>query len=204
MILTAPTLSAALKLKGAMADRWVEHLQQAADRFEINTVNRMAAFLATVGHESADFRHLEESLNYTPGRLLQVWPKRFKTMDLATAYAHNPEKLANFVYGDRKDLGNTEPGDGWKFRGRGLIQLTGRSNYERVGKELGVNLVGKPELLETPKYAALSAGMFWKKNGLNELADEGDIETISIIVNGGDHGLEDRLARFERAKEALA
>lgn len=187
------------------AARWHPHVLETAERFDINTVARLSMFLAQCAHESAGFTRLVENLNYRPATLMRVWPKRFPNIEAARKYAHAPEKLANYVYANRADLGNGDEasGDGWRFRGRGLIQITGRSNYEACGLALGVDLLTSPDILATDRYAALSAGWFWHRRGLNYLADAGEFETVTRRINGGTTGLADRRLRWERARDAL-
>jgi putative chitinase len=192
------------------ADVWTKALNEAMDKFEINTRDRAAAFLAQIAHESGELRRLVENLNYSANRLMQVWPKRFPTLEKAERYAGNPQKLANYVYADRLGNGDEASGDGWKFRGRGLIQLTGRGNYRRAAQDLGLPLEQQPELLEQPEGAALSAAYFWRSHGLNELADdknndndEEDFVTISIRINGGRAGLNERKRYWQKAKGVL-
>ena len=132
---------------------------------------------------------------------MKVWPSRFPTIQEADKYAHNPQLLANKVYAGR--LGNNQENDGWNFHGRGLIQLTGRENYEHCGSSLGVDLVGNPSWLSDPKYAALSAGWFWNKKGLNALADAQDYDTMTKRINGGLIGLDDRKAKIAKALQVL-
>jgi putative chitinase len=140
---------------------------------------------------------LEENLNYSPERLTKVWPSRFPDLTIATKYGYNPQALANKVYAGR--LGNNQESDGWKYHGRGLIQLTGRENYERCGSSLGVDLIGNPDWLLDPKYAALSAGWYWNKHGLNELADAQEHGIITKRINGGTLGLDDRILKTTKA-----
>jgi len=140
---------------------------------------------------------------------MQVWPRRFPTLKKARTYERNPEKLANYVYASRLGNGDEASGDGWRYRGRGLIQTTGRSNYRATGAALTLQLESEPTLLEEPDHASLSAAWFWKSHGLNELADAGgagdeeDFETISIRINGGRAGLESRKKYWQAAKDAL-
>jgi putative chitinase len=189
---------------------WTRALEEAMDRFEITTPERSAAFLAQVAHESGDFQRLIERLNYTAKRLMTVWPKRFPTIERATEYENQPEKLANYVYAKRLGNGDVLSGDGWRYRGRGLLQLTGRANYESAGRALDLPLVTAPELLEQPTAAALAAAHFWRSRGLNELADDhnddnddADFVRISVIINGGRVGLDHRRTCWARAKVAL-
>jgi putative chitinase len=188
---------------------WVKALNNAMTRFDITGSRRMAAFLAQIAHESGQLMRLSENLNYAAKRLMQVWPSRFPTLDKALKYEKNPEKLANYVYAGRLGNGDEASGDGWRFRGRGLIQLTGRGNYHSAGQGVGMPLEEQPELLGQPEAAALSAAWFWKSHGLNELADDQsndneDFKTITKRINGGTVGLQARIAFWERAKAVLA
>lgn len=189
---------------------WVDPLNEAMAQFEINNRDRVAAFLAQIAHESGGLRVLVENLNYSAKRLMQVWPKRFPTLQKAMQYENNPEKLANFVYANRMGNGNEASGDGWTFRGRGVIQMTGRGNYKAVGKALELDLEENPENLEEPKYATLSAAYFWQSHGLNELADnrvndndDEDFITISIKINGSKMGLKERIKLWTLAKSVI-
>ena len=181
--------------------KWLKPLEDTFAKYDINTSNRQACFIGQCSHESNNFRTLEENLHYSAAALMRVWPSRFPDLDVANQYANNPEKIANKVYGGR--MGNTEDGDGWKYHGRGLIQLTGKENYGNCGSGLGVNLLGDPDLLVTPEYAALSAGWFWNKKSLNSLADSGDIETMTKRINGGLIGLNDRISKIAKAEQVL-
>ena len=162
--------------------KWAEPLQTVFDKYGMNTPIRQASFIGQCQHESNNFKTLEENLHYSAAGLMRVWPSRFPSADVANQYANNPEKIANKVYAGR--MGNTEEGDGWAYHGRGLIQLTGRDNYKNCGDALGLALITNPELLAMPKGAALSAGWFWGKRGLNELADVKDFETMTKRING--------------------
>ena len=182
--------------------KWFEPLDNTFSKFEINTPKRQAAFIGQCGHESNNFRTLEENLYYSANALMRVWPSRFPDHDVAEKYANKPEKIANKVYAGR--MGNTEDGDGWKYHGRGLIQLTGKDNYSRCSETLGIDLVNNPDLLLEPEFAAASAGWFWRKHGLNQLADLGDWVAITKRINGGIHGIDDRVARTNKALAVLA
>ena len=191
---------------------WVAPLNQAFDRFGINSNMRIAAFLAQVGYESGQFNTLVENLNYsTASRLVKIWPKRFMNEAQASAFVNQREKLGNFVYAKRLGNGDASTGDGFRYRGRGLIQITGRSNYAAVGKVLGLNALTQPDLLLDPANAALSAAWFWSSRGLNELADDRtgdddleDFGTITKIINGGKAGLQARLALYNTIVPVLA
>lgn len=178
-------------------------LMLAADRFEIDTELRVAAFLAQVSHESARFRKTAENLNYSAEGLAKVWPSRFADMtggptETAKRIARRPEDIANIAYAGRMGNGTAGSGDGWRYRGRGLIQITGREMYGLCGEGLGLDLIANPEMLEAPLYAALSAGWYWQHKRLNRYADKGDIRGMTRIINGGLHGLADRQAIFDR------
>lgn len=181
--------------------KWLEPLNEVFTKYEINTPLRQAAFIGQCAHESNNFKTLEENLNYRPETLMKVWPSRFPDMATAIKYAHNPQMLANKVYAGR--LGNNQENDGWNFHGRGLIQLTGRENYERCGKAIGVDLTSQPNLLVEPNMAAMSAGWFWNKTGLNALADAKDYDTMTKRINGGLNGLDDRKAKIAKALSVL-
>ena len=183
--------------------KWLDPLNEVFAKYEINTPQRQAAFIGQCAHESANFTKLEENLNYSASRLMAVWPSRFPNLDVASQYANNPEKLANKVYAGRMGNGNEESGDGQKYLGRGIIGITGRENYDRCGKAIGVDLINQPQLLATPDYAALSAGWFWNKTGLNALADSKDYETMTKRINGGLLGLDDRKAKIAKAISVL-
>jgi putative chitinase len=190
--------------------QWTGALNAAMDRFDVTSTERIAAFLAQVAHESSEFQRLIENLNYSAKRLMQVWPGRFSSLEKAMAYANQPEKLANYVYAKRLGNGDVGSGDGWQFRGRGLLQITGRGNYQSTGAALGLPLDVEPDLLAEPTTAAMAAAQFWKSRGLNELADDRnddnddeDFVTISVIINGGREGLASRQMYWARAKVAL-
>ena len=183
--------------------KWLEPLNEAFQKYDISTPVRQAFFVGQCAHESNNFTRLEEGLNYSASRLMAVWPSRFPTLDAAAPYANNPEKLANKVYGGRADLGNKEDGDGFKFHGRGCIQLTGRDLYERCGEAIGADLINQPQLLVEPHYAALSAAWFWNKKGLNALADSKDYDTMTKRINGGLNGQDDRKAKIAKAISVL-
>lgn len=193
------------KAKESRLEELLPGFEEAFELFDINTPSRQAAFLAQCAHESGNFNFMVENLNYSAEALDRVFPKYFKNAGRdANDYARNPEKIANVVYSGRMGNGDEESGDGFKFRGRGLIQLTGRNNYTLCGEALGVDLTEQPELLETPVGACLSAGWFWATNNLNDLADAGDIKAMTKRINGGYIGLEDRIHHYEHAMAVLA
>jgi len=183
-------------------NKYADALVAACEEFEINTPKRVAGFLSQVAHESAQFSAIKENLNYKSQALTALFGSRITAAQAAdvgrddtTKKPANQEGIANIIYGGAwgsKNLGNVNEGDGWKFRGRGLIQLTGRSNYTRCGQGLSKDLAEDPSYLETPEGAARSAAWFWKSRGLNEVADTGDVRKMTKLVNGGDLGLADR------------
>lgn len=181
--------------------KWLEPLNKVFEKYDINTPKRQAHFIGQTGHESASFKVLEENLNYSAQALMRTWPSRFPDDSIAEQFARNPQKIANKVYAGR--MGNTQEGDGWLFHGRGLIQLTGHDNYAAFAKASGLDCVRNPDLLLEPENACLSAGWFWNKHGLNQLADVGDIVTITKRINGGTIGIDDRNTRTNKALEIL-
>lgn len=189
--------------------RYCEALHQAMAECGIDTAARARAFLAQIGHESAQLNRIEENLNYSAQALRKVFPKYFRTPQEAGSYAHHPERIANRVYAGRMGNGSEESGDGWKFRGRGLIQITGRDNYVSMSALMEKDLTIWPDALLMPLDACRSAALWWKANGLNALADKlatderKTFEAITKRVNGGLNGLEDRWAIYQRAKAAI-
>ena len=163
----------------------------------INTPNRICHFMAQCFVESGGFRVVEENLNYSAKRLVQVWPKRFPTIQAATPYANNPRALANKVYGGR--MGNDGSNDGWLYRGRAIKQITGKDNYRACGRALGLDLVKNPDLLFDPAIGAKAAIWYWDQAGCNRHADKNDIRAVTKAVNGGYNGLADRRAAFRKA-----
>ena len=189
-------------------DMWFEAIEEIFPKYEINTVERIAGFIAQCAHESNNFRSLEENLNYSEDALLRVFGRYFGKAPKASAseYARNPEMIANRVYNDefrKYKMGNTQPGDGWMFRGRGLKQLTGRENYTKFGKSGKMTAEQASEYVATEKGAIESACWFWKNKKLNAIADTGDIKKLTKVINGGDIGLADRTSRYDSAIEIL-
>jgi len=183
--------------------KWLEPLKETFEKYNIDTAKRQAAFIGQCVHESGGFKLLEENLNYSAKALMNTWPSRFPTEEMANQYARNPEKIANKVYGGRMGNADESSGEGWKYRGRGIKQLTGKENYQRCSEALGVDLVENPDLLLEPKYATLSAGWFWNKHNLNDLADKSDIETMTKRINGGLLGLDARKVAIAKAESIL-
>lgn len=181
--------------------KWEEWLNYTFRKYEIVTNIRKAHFMGQACHESNWLRTLEENLNYSANGLISIWGSRFPDMAIAQQYARNPQKIANKVYGGR--FGNTDDGDGWKYHGRGIFQLTFKDNYKRCGDALGIDLTASPELLLTEKYACLSAGWYWNKKALNELADKNDYEGITKRINGGMTGAMDRVYKTKKVFEVL-
>ncbi len=174
--MTPEVLAAALGISLPRAKVWAGPLTETMDRYDIDTPERQAAFLAQIGHESGRLKYTTELWGPTPAQ------KRYE---------------------GRKDLGNTEPGDGFRYRGRGLLQVTGRANYQRASERLCQDFIGHPDLLAEYRWAALSAGDYWHRNRLNPIADSGDFVTLTRRINGGENGLDDRLALWAMAKRAL-
>jgi putative chitinase len=180
---------------------WLEPLTAAFTRFEINTPERQAAFIGQCAHESANFKTLQENLNYSAKGLNATWPSRFPSEAEAQPFHRQPEKIANKVYSGR--MGNLEDGDGWKYRGRGLIQLTGKDNYRLASDALGIDFIADPDLVLTKEYAALTAAWYWNKRGLNKEADAKDFTGMTKKINGGVIGLADRVAHINTALGVL-
>ena len=184
--------------------QWVDALNETFNRFGINTPRQQAAFIGQCGHECGNFRILEENLNYRAETLCKLWPKRFPTLEFAKQYEKNPRKIANNVYSSRMGNRDEASGDGYRFRGRGCIQLTGHANYYHAGQALGVDFVADPDLVATPKYAALTAGWFWSTQGCNDLAEVGNWVALTKKINGGTIGLDDRVAHTNQALEVCS
>jgi putative chitinase len=184
--------------------KWLQPLNDTFAKFDINTPARMASFIGQCQHESGNFNHLEENLNYSAVRLTQVFPARFTLAKAQDAVAKGKAAIAEGMYGKRADLGNTQDGDGGKFFGRGVIQLTGRANYTSFATAIGKpELIENPSLVATPEYACLSAGWFWSTRKLNDLADKGDYDTMTRRINGGVLGLAERKANIQKALTIL-
>ena len=188
--------------KNPYIDYWFHALSQLFPDYEINTPKRMAAFMAQCAHESGGFTALEENLNYKPATLRKLFGKYFPTDELAAQYCSKPNKqeaIANRIYANRMGNGPEESGDGFKYKGRGLIQLTGKDNYTFFAGSLGISVEEAAEYMHTFEGAAQSACWFWETNNLNQYADSGDIVTMTKRINGGTIGLDDRIKHYEEA-----
>jgi putative chitinase len=207
-------------VKQATAQKWVEAVAAACQEFNIDTPQRIAGFLSQCAHESGGFERLQENLNYSAEGMAGIWPKRFAVLGpdgkpvkkdgknqpnkFALALHRKPEMIANVVYSGRMGNGPTESGEGWKYRGRGLKQLTGKTNHSNCSKGLGVDLVDNPDLLLEPIYAARSAAWFWSTNKCNVYADAEDIEGLTRRINGGLIGIDDRKKRYASAVRSFS
>lgn len=185
---------------------WTDPLNATFERFNILTPRQQAAFIGQCSHESANFRVLEENLNYRAATLLKLFPRTPRrpwgfTPEEAAAYERQPKKIANRIYGNRMNNRDEASGDGYRFRGRGILQLTGAANYHHASKALGVDFIMEPDLVATPQYAALTAGWFWDTQKLNPLAEVGNMLALTKRINGGTIGLDDRI---KHTNEALA
>lgn len=203
------------KLKAAGVknpESWVSHVESALARYGISSEKQIAAWIAQTAHESGGYTLLQENLNYSADGLCAIWPNRFAILEnkkpvkkdgknqpnkFALALHRKPESIANVVYAARMGNGPIESGDGWKFRGRGLKQLTGKTNYTKCGEGIGIDLLSKPDLLLQPQYAALSAVWFWVENKCGPLADADDFVGLTKRINGGTIGIEDRTRRYQ-------
>jgi putative chitinase len=186
-------------------DEWYNNLLNILPEYDIDTPKRVAAFMAQCGHESGGFTVMQENLNYSAKGLRGIFGKYFPNDDIAKQYERKPEKIANRVYGNRMGNGPEESGEGWYFRGRGIVQITGKNNYTKCSQSLFESnvLVENPDLLLETEYAIHSACWFWSAARLNELADVGDIKTMTKRINGGFIGLEDRINHYNHAIEIL-
>ena len=189
--------------KNPYIDQWHHALSQLLPDYEINTPKRIASFIAQCAHESGNFIFLSENLNYKAESLTKIFSKYFKDIGTAKQYEKNPQKIANKIYADRMGNGNEASGDGFKYRGRGLIQLTGKTNYTWFAASLEITPEEAAEYMGTFEGAAQSACWFWETNKLNDWADKGDIEKMTKIINGGTIGLEDRKKHYAHALHVL-
>jgi putative chitinase len=201
--ITADNLVAAHLTDAATAAKVSDSLAAACERFNISTPEQVAMFLAQAAHESGKFKATVENLNYSAQGLHGTWPKRFPTVASAEPYHRQPEKIANKVYADRMGNGDEASGEGFKYRGRGFIQLTGKSNYTAFANDIGEpSIIDNPDQVAEPQYAALSAAWFWNKNNLNSIAS--DVKLVTKKINGGDLGLADRSSHYVQALEVFA
>jgi len=184
-------------------NEWYEALNTLLPDYDINTVPRVAAFIAQCAHESGGFKMLKENLNYRAVTLRKIFPKYFPTDALAEQYAGKQELIANKVYGNRMGNGDEASGDGFRYCGRGLIQLTGKNNYMAFAESIETPVEEIPEFLGTFEGAVQSACWFWETNNLNQWADSGDILTLTKRINGGTIGLEDRIKHYNHAMHIL-
>lgn len=209
MLIDEPQLLLILPNARPVAGVFLPVLNEAMGDFGVDTPARVAAFIAQVGHESAQLTRCVEDLTYSAQRLALIWPRRFRSAEgsptaLAREIAYQPERIANIVYAGRNGNGDEASGDGWRFRGRGLLQVTGRSNYRAAGEGLAQPFVARPQLLAEPRWACRSAAWWWQSRGLNELADGERFEDLTRVINGGLNGLEERRELWRRAREVLA
>jgi putative chitinase len=192
------------KTNNVILEGYIEPLNTVTEYYEMNqNPKRVAGFLAQIAHESAGFTAISENLNYSKEGLRKIFPKYFPTDELATIYARQPQKIANRVYANRMKNSDESSGDGWNFRGRGLIQLTGRDNYTRFAESLDMSLEETIKYLETPNGAVASAGWFWDNNNLNQYCDNDDFVTLTKRINGGTIGLADRQHHYQIALQYL-
>ena len=189
--------------KNPYIDQWTDALNKLLPDYEINTPQRVAAFLAQCAHESGGFVFLKENLNYRAESLMRTWPRHFPNMEIANQYARQPERIANRAYANRMGNSTEESGDGAKYLGRGLIQLTGKNNYEAFAESIETPVEEIPAYLETFEGAVQSACWFWETNNLNRFADVGDILTMTKRINGGTIGLEDRMKHYAHVLEVF-
>jgi putative chitinase len=186
-----------------IGEQWVDALNETFQRFNILTPLQQASFIGQCGHECGNFKILEENLNYRAETLMKLWKSRFPTLEIANEYARNPKKIANKVYASRMGNRDESSGDGFRFRGRGCIQLTGHANYFHAGNACSEDFVMNPDLVATPKYAAMTAGWFWNTHKLNQYADTRDFTMMTKRINGGTIGLNDRIKHINHALEVL-
>jgi putative chitinase len=186
-----------------IGEQWVDALNETFQRFNILTPIQQASFIGQCGHECGNFKTLSENLNYKAETLMKLWKTRFPTIEIANEYARNPKKIANKVYANRMGNRDEASGDGYRFRGRGCIQLTGHANYFHAGQACGEDFVMNPDLVATPRYAAMTAGWFWDTHKLNQYADRTDYLMMTKKINGGTIGLDDRIRHINHALDIL-
>ena len=181
-----------------IGSEWADPLNEAFDRYKISTLEEQACFMGQFSYECNNFKSLEENLNYKPETLMKLWAKRFPTMQDAQVYAHQPEKIANHIYSNRMGNRDEASGDGWRFRGSAICQLTGHDNFYHAGKDLGIDLVMNPDLARTPKWAAPIGGWFWSTHGCNQLAQNNEFDKLTERINGGLFGAEERVEKIKQ------
>lgn len=211
-MLTAKQFQQATGIGDYQRDVWYPHIFATMNKYGINTSLRQAHFLAQVGHESGGFSRIQENLNYSVSALLMLFARRIGSEDAKRLGRQAGEKvvpklrqeqIANIIYANRNGNGGVSSGDGYRYRGRGLIQITGRANYAALVNQLGIDIVSDPDALTSYGLAAESAGAWWKNHGLNQIADTDDVSRITRIINGGTNGLDDRKSRLTKAKGIL-
>lgn len=205
--MTPEQLSSAIGCSLDRARKWQPHLIKAMTKFGITEKTEIASFLAQIAHESALLAVMEENLNYSAQGLAKTWPQRYsqngQPNTLALRLSRNQQAIANNCYANRMGNGNEASGDGWRYRGRGAIQITGKNNYRACGLAIGIDLLNSPDKLLEPEYAALSAGWFWHVNGLDKHDDDFNVLAETKLINGGTHGLKERQELFNKAIRAL-
>lgn len=190
-------------VKNPHIEHWHEALEQLLPEYDINTPLRVAHFIAQCAHESGNFVFIKENLNYRAESLMKTWPRLFPTIEIARQYEKQPERIANRAYGNRMGNGDEASGDGWRYCGRGLIQLTGKDNYTFFAGSLGISVEEAAEYLATFEGAAQSACWYWEQNNLNRFADANDVKGLTRAINGGYLGLEDRQRHTAHALHVL-
>ena len=190
-------------VKNPYIDHWYEVLEQLLDDYDINTPLRVAHFVAQCAHESGNFVFIKENLNYKAASLQKIFAKYFPTAELAAQYAGQPERIANRIYANRMGNGDEASGEGWRYHGRGLIQLTGKDNYTFFAGSLDISVEDAAAYMETFEGAAQSACWFWEQNNLNRFADANDVKGLTKAINGGYIGLDDRISHTEHALHIL-
>lgn len=209
MTFTTEELQRAIGCTNAIARKWVQPINAACNEFEINNNSRLAAFIASIAHESTLLTQIEENLNYKAEQLVRVWPSRFKTLEFAQQFHKQPQKIANYVYANRMGNGGPESGDGWRYRGMGLKQLTGKDNQFAAALHFCIDPEAIGAWLLTPEGAARSAGWFWAENGCNGLADRNNFQGCCAVVNVGNAnasptkiiGLQERMNLWAQCKK---
>lgn len=203
MEITIDQLKAISNKKEDLLNKFLPYLNEVFKNYEINSALRINHFLSQCLHESNVFSALKENLNYSAEGLLKTFKKYFKDIIEAKKYERNPEKIANHVYCNRMGNGDEKSGDGFKYIGRGILQTTGKNNYQKLKDEFKIDFIKNPELLENPEWAVKSAALYWKLNNLNILADKDDLNGITLKINGGTNGLKERGELLKKCKEVI-